>query len=552
MTINRTLFALLFLATFQLHAQTINGPQKEALNKILYQHASDDGAGLAVGIVKEGKVIYERYLGFADLNYKVKNNELTRFNIASNGKQFTALCVLKLVEAGKLDLEDDFRKYLPDFYKNKKEKITIAHLISHTSGIRDVYFLWALQGKTSWQLFIDNGDALDLLKTQKDLNFKPGTAYAYSNSNYILLTEIIKQVSGQKFADFAKSIFLELSMPSTGFLTDYMEVMPNKARAYGNWGTWKEFPFVNETDGDGALFTTLHDQLQWEKIVQMNSGAYLSKAIINKSQERIAYDYGYGLEFGVRSGLDYTFHDGATGAYHATFLRFPNEKLSIVVAANSGAVPSNYLAWQIARLLLELEQEDNNKIYPDQPESVEDLDDIQDVLGIYRPKEGEGSVIKILEKDGALYRAIYQRDPVKLINEKGGLFEYETIKGLKMNFTNIGKPDQQFTLYMSSQQPSTYYKISELEMGMADKSELNGTFYNEETGAEFRIKYTQGNSYELTFNGRKIEAELISKDYLRMMDNYEFKVRRDQKGKVTGLSVTNTDRLQNVFFEKIE
>ena len=156
MTIQRTLTFILLLATAQLYSQTITEPQKEALSEILYQHASDEGAGMAVGIVKDGETVYERYIGFADLNYKVKINRLTRFNIASNAKQFTALCVLKLIEAGKLSLDDDFRKYIPDLYKNIEEEITISDLIAHTSGIRDVYYLWELNGQTSWQLFVDN------------------------------------------------------------------------------------------------------------------------------------------------------------------------------------------------------------------------------------------------------------------------------------------------------------------------------------------------------------------------------------------------------------
>ena len=187
------------MSSINLFAQSKLELDSEAITKILYQHANDDIPGMAVGIVKDGEIVYEHYLGYANLEHEIKIDKDTRFNIASDAKQFTALCILKLVEQGKLDLKDDIRKYLPDLYKNIEDKITISNLISHTSGVRDYGYLIGLSGKTAWKLFIDNDDVIALLQDQKDLNFKPGTEYLYSNSNYILLTEIVKSVTGQTF-----------------------------------------------------------------------------------------------------------------------------------------------------------------------------------------------------------------------------------------------------------------------------------------------------------------------------------------------------------------
>ena len=195
------------MSSINLFAQSKLELDSEAITKILYQHANDDIPGMAVGIVKDGEIVYEHYLGYANLEHEIKIDKDTRFNIASDAKQFTALCILKLVEQGKLDLKDDIRKYLPDLYKNIEDKITISNLISHTSGVRDYGYLIGLSGKTAWKLFIDNDDVIALLQDQKDLNFKPGTEYLYSNSNYILLTEIVKSVTGQEFSTYAKEMF---------------------------------------------------------------------------------------------------------------------------------------------------------------------------------------------------------------------------------------------------------------------------------------------------------------------------------------------------------
>ena len=545
----KVLLALFLVFTINLFSQSKREFHSEAITKILYQHSSDDSPGMAVGIVKNGNIVYEYYLGYANLEHKIEIDKDTRFNIASNAKQFTALCILKLIEQGKINLKDDFRKYLPDLYKNVQDKITVSNLLTHTSGIRDVYDLWALKGKSWWKLFIDNDDAIDLLKSQTALNFKPGTEYLYSNSNYILLAEIVKKVTDQGFSEFAKTMFEELEMPSTNFLTNYMAVVPNKARPYGNWNGWREYPSITETHGDGALFTTLKDQLKWEQIIQRNDGKYFSKKLIDESQSQVENSiekgYGYGLMFDNYMGLNYTYHDGSTGAYNATFLRFPTKKMSVVIMSNSGSVPTNYLAWQIADLVLDLEND--NTVYPGNPDKIEKLKSIQDVLGNY--KNDDGTIVRITEKDGSIYREIYQREPVKLISEKGGLFQYETIQDLKMNFTNIGKPKQKFTLYLSSQKPSTYYKLSNLNLNNFDKNELNGSFYNDETDTKIVIKFIDNNTYSITKNGRERKAELILEDYLRM-NSYEIKIIRDKEDHVIGLNVKN-GRIKNVIFNRI-
>ncbi|MBX2828065.1 MAG: beta-lactamase family protein [Flavobacteriaceae bacterium] len=544
MTIQRIFLVILLIATAKVHAQAIGASEKETIQNILKEYKDGNAPGVAVGIVKNGAIVFEDFIGNANLDNATKINRDTRFNIASNAKQFTAFCILKLSEEGSLSLKDDIRKYLPELYKNIEDPITVADLLAHTSGIRDVYALWSLKGLTWWQLFIGNNDAMDLIKSQNALNFKPGTDYVYSNSNYILLTEIIKKVTGEEFSDYAKSTFVNLGMPNTEFLTNYMAVIPNKARPYGNWGSWIEYPMITEIHGDGALFTSLGDQLKWEQILQHNDGQHNSEKLINQSQAPLAFDYGYGLMFGNSEGLKYTYHDGNTGAYNATFLRFPSEKTAVVVMSNNANISTNNLAWQMAQLVLN--RKDNPTAYPGNPDKIEDLTSLQEVLGNYRNEQG--TIIRITEIDGSIYREMYQRDPVKLINEEGALFEYETIEGLKMNFTNIGTSDQRFTLYLSSQRPNTFYKIGNSNLGNYDKNALNGSFYNNETDTKFQIKYIDNATYSIQASGWEGKAELILKDYLRF-DSYEIDVLRDQENKVVGLRVHN-NRLRNVIFNR--
>ncbi|GAB4517869.1 MAG: hypothetical protein Tsb004_28300 [Allomuricauda sp.] len=548
MKLKTSLFVSLIVIWQCAYAQQLDSLQQAEINKLLAPYIADSSPGVALGIVRNGEMVHEGYTGYASLEHRISIGKKTRFNIASNAKQFTALCILKLRQENKLKLDDDLRLYLPNLYPNATDTITIAHLINHSSGIRDVYDLWALQGKNWYELFLDNGDAIALIERQRDLNFTPGTQYMYSNSNYILLTAIIEQVTGGRFSDFATALFEQMDMTNTEFLTNYMAIVPHKARPYGNWSGWKEYLSITEIHGDGALFTTLRDQLQWEKILQGETSGLLSDHILMESQKPVKgsniAEYGFGLMFGSHRGLAYTYHDGSTGAYNATFLRFPTERLAIVVISNNGNVPTHYLAKSVADILLEVKT--NEDVYPSGPDKLGRFQENSKLLGAYMNEEG--TIIKIIEKEDGLYRDIYQRKPARLIHEKGNLYYYQNHKDLKMAFTEgpLGRP--QFTIYLSSQPPNTYEKMEVVSVSENEIQSINGTFYNDETDTRITIAHDKDRSYTIEKNGRERKGELLYKDFLRM-NSYQIKIHRDRNDEVDGLLVTN-GRIKNVWFAK--
>jgi CubicO group peptidase (beta-lactamase class C family) len=242
--------------------------QIQRLDSIATQDVPSNAPGIATAIIQNGMLIYEKVAGYADLTDSSKIDKTTRFNIASNGKQFTALAILTLIHQKKLKFSDDIRKWLPSLYPNSKEKITVQHLLNHTSGIRDCYDLWSLQGYTWWKKTFNNTDVLNLIEKQTDLNFAPNTQYLYSNTNYILLALIIEKVTGKPFVAFTNELFKALNMPNTSFEPDYTNIRGKIARAYFNFNTWTTYKWIWNVCGDGNIFSTLEDQIQWEKLVQ--------------------------------------------------------------------------------------------------------------------------------------------------------------------------------------------------------------------------------------------------------------------------------------------
>ena len=241
-------------------AQTAQMPEisDEAIASIqaLIDNLIEDGApGYAVGVVVDDKHVFSHYAGLANLDTPTPIDENTRFNIASVAKQFTALMILDLAHQGKVDLSKDFRAYLPNAMPLVEKPISIAQVLTHTSGIRDVYDLFFLTNGTWYETDFNNRTARNLLRKQTGLNFEPGSSHLYSNSNYILLADLIAEVQGQPFHVYANEFLKNRGMSNSTVRRRYGTVIPRLARAYGHWGTeWIENADIANTHGDGFFF----------------------------------------------------------------------------------------------------------------------------------------------------------------------------------------------------------------------------------------------------------------------------------------------------------
>ena len=204
-------------------------PPSDRVDKIFERFNRRDSPGCALAVMRDGAVIYKHGYGMADLDHDVAITPSTVFHVASVSKQFTNAATVLLAQEGKLSLDDDVRKYvaeLPDF----GQRITIRHLIHHTSGLRDQ---WSLLGLAGWRYSLDlitDDDVLEMMSRQKDLNFPPGEKHVYCNTGYTLLALIVKRVSGRSFREFtSQRIFEPLGMANTHFRDDHAEIVKNQA-----------------------------------------------------------------------------------------------------------------------------------------------------------------------------------------------------------------------------------------------------------------------------------------------------------------------------------
>lgn len=508
--------SLVFLIDGPLSAKQSDGIttiQRERLNAIAIRDVPDAAPGIATGIVLNGKVAYSKCAGLEDLP---KNNPITpisRFNIASNGKQFTALAIIKLEADGKLSYLDDIRKFFPKLYSNVQAPITIEHLLTHTSGIRDVYDLWSLKGMTWWEHEFNNNDAIKLLQKQEDLNFAPGTNYLYSNSNYILLAEIVSKVAEIHFVDYTNEMFRQLKMPNTSFVRDHNDIREPIAKPYFNFDTWKGYDWIWNIHGDGNVFSTLEDQLQWECIVQGSGETDFDRDLILKSQRlvnrKLSKKYGFGLEFGGDDGLKTRFHAGGTGAWKAYTLRFPEKSISIVTLSNSGKTDPASQSRLMADTLLD--QTGDSPAIQTKPEKIGNPVTIDEILGTYLTESD--FAFRFVQAGGKLFLRRDGRSDVQLERESANIFHQTTDPAFKQEFTKLATGEMQVTAYYSTHAPFTLTR-ADIDWTNFDFQGLNGSFSNSETGVDFSIRHENDQKFKIEIGDEIRDARMVTTNKL--------------------------------------
>jgi CubicO group peptidase (beta-lactamase class C family) len=519
------------------------GNHDSLLQRIATQDVPPRSPGIATGIVKNGKVIFSLCAGLANLSDSSAIDADSRFNIASNGKQFTALTILWLADSGLLSLQQDIRKYLPSLYPSIKQPITIAHLLTHRSGIRDVYDLWSLKDITWWKMSYSNLDVIQLISQQTQLNSIPGSEYRYSNSNYLLLASIIEKVTGKSFVQVTRQLFDRLGMFHTGFEDNYQQIKGPVAHPYFNFSTWSNYNWIWNACGDGNLFSTLSDQLRWEQLIQKKSSDRLGK-LIQKSQLPINPkwpEYGAGLEFGKYKQQNYRFHEGATGAWKATVIRF-GDTLSLLTLTNSGKTIPYDQTRQMADVLLQLNN-DNTKSWATAPEQVGPWYDSTAVTGIYQTSNN--FTFRFELREGILYLIRSGRNDIKLTRASANCFQQSNDPAFKLAFTKNEKGEEIVTAYYTTHAPYSLKKIDK-DISLFNAASLNGDYINDETGVSLSIQHDKDRSFRVLLNTNERVGLLINPARM-MIDNYQLDITWKNKQPVILLQ---GDRIKNVVFHQ--
>ncbi len=334
-------------------------PTPAAIDSIFARYAHPNTPGCAIGVYREGRIVYSHGYGMADLNQAAAITPQTVFYIGSTSKQFTAFAIALLAERGVISVDDPVRKYIPEL-PSYADRVTVRELVHHTSGIRDYLNLWGVSGRT-FADEIPEELALDILARQRALEFEPGSRWAYSNSGYFLLSLVVKRASGRSLREFARTeMFEPLGMGHTHFHDDNGMVVPGRAEGYqpnGGGG----FQIVRSSFalvGDGGVLTTIDDLARWDANSYANRLGSKGQQLIEQLRtpgrlsDGTALDYGFGLFSGSYRGLSTIEHSGAFIGFRADLLQFPSERLAFAVLCNDYTADPESLARRLAELYL--------------------------------------------------------------------------------------------------------------------------------------------------------------------------------------------------------
>lgn len=317
------------------------GPVRDTVAAVdqVFAHYSSATPGCAVGVARGGRELLARGYGMAELEHGVPITPATIFEAGSVSKQFTAFIVLLLEQDGKLSLGDPLRKHLPEL-PDYGAPLTIAQVLSHTSGLRDWFGLAAVEGRPSGEHHFRNEDLLDIASRQRALNFPSGSEYLYSNTGWNLLALVVERVTGESFQSFSRRrVFEPLGMSHTRWRDDFRAVVPGRAASYAqrDGGWMHQMPFTSAV-GAGGLLTTVHDLLRWNE--NLSTGRVGGKALVDRMQARARLtsgkeiEYGFGLAIRDARGTREVAHGGSTGGYRSHVVRYPEHGLSMVILCN--------------------------------------------------------------------------------------------------------------------------------------------------------------------------------------------------------------------------
>ena len=332
-------------------------PNPESKIDAVFAKWTSSTPGCAVGVATGGKPVLAKGYGMADLEHDVPIAPDSIFEAGSVSKQFTAASMVLLVRDGKLSLDDQARKYIPEL-PDYQSSLTIRHMLNHTSGLRDWGNVASIAGWPRTTRVHTHAHVLDIVSRQKALNFTPGTRWSYSNTGFNLAAIIVQRVSGMPFPEFTRTrLFQPLGMTHTSWRDDYTRLVKGRALAYSerDGAFHTNMPFEN-VYGNGGLLTTVGDLLKWNEHYDAPSAQ--DAAVVAEQQKPGVFNdgrphgYGLGLFVGTYKGLHEVSHSGSTAGYNAFLTRFPDQHVSVAVLCNSASAQATQYAHAVADVYL--------------------------------------------------------------------------------------------------------------------------------------------------------------------------------------------------------
>lgn len=539
-------YLLLLLTIFTVSSFAQTNLDTALLIKKIFLRYLPQNPGCQFSVSKNDSIVFSKAWGMADMENNIPLTLTSIIEAGSISKQFTAAAILLMEQQGKLSLDDDVRKYVPEL-PSYGTVIKLKHLLHHTSGIKD----WgSVAGLTGWERGTKtyrNEDALEIIAQQKTLNNIPGAEFIYSNSNYNLQAIIVQRVSGMSLADYTqKYIFNPAGMIHTQWRDNFKRIVHNRAIAYQKTDTAYETNMPNEyVYGNGGLLTTTEDLLKWNNWYlsgKFGSPSLLQKQItVDTFNNGVINYYGAGLFIQTSNGMNVIRHSGATASYRSYLENYPELNLSMAWLSNTSQFDTS--AYNVIR---EVE-----KIFIKKTASVPtgfkkydtinvSLEKLKTYEGWYRnDRNGNGMQLHLKDKNLVI------DNKISLIPINDGLFKMDD------DFILFNK-SKGFKFINADKDTTNYSAVLPANLSAKNFNEYTGKYFSDETKSGITIAQ-QGDTLLMVINSYSFyPLKPIYKDGFKLVDfGGSIYFERDKKNNINKIKIS-ISRARNVEFAKIK
>ncbi|MEM1217084.1 MAG: serine hydrolase domain-containing protein [Bacteroidota bacterium] len=514
--------------------------------------------GCSVGIFHQGKIVFEKGYGLANLEFNVASTAQNVYELGSISKQFTAACIVLLETQGKLSLDDPVQQHLKEWPVYPQGEVTIQHLLHHSSGLKDYLVIEYMRGN-SWNRNFTQAQGLEILARHPNLLFPPGDRYSYSNSNYLVLALIVEQVSGQSLDAYAQAnIFEPLGMSSTYFHDEVNRVTPLHATGYTDNGEgyerddWRNFT----APGDGGLRTNLQDFLKWSNNYQQPSvgGAdftteMLRRGVLNDGQ---THTYALGVEHGMINGQSIFGHNGDWGGFHSMYLQAPEHELAVIALSNNGTLNVWGKAFEVMETLLPIAPTSTveSTTVPSQSPTYQTLSTVQLARHCAHYFDYEwGYARQVYLKDDTLHYARPNEYESKLFPLDENTFEMDGSGGMVVTFSQDAGQQRMIVQQPGSSQQYVHEAYTPVQLSAQELGAYAGTFHARILDQNYVLE-VEKDQLLFTVKGETLEPffpAVVDIFYSAHLGYMRFQ--RNEKGTVTGFHLRD-EALGTVAFER--
>lgn len=545
------LFLLVSLSLASAQAQ-LSEVQSQKIDSLFSTWTQANHPGGAIGIMQKGEVVYSKAFGLASLEYQVPNTAGTIFNSGSISKQFTAIGIVLLHQKGLLSVDDDIRKHLPDM-PDFGHIITIRHMLHHTSGMRSLH---AMLGLAGWRDDDSrtNEDLYRFMLNQKELNFTPGDEFLYCNTGYMLMVNIIENVTKEKFPQWMKAnVFDPLGMPNTYIEDRYDRIIPNNATSY-NKAKEDFFRAVEYWGyvGSGNAHSTTTDLLTWLQNFNAPSTNWKSAFKMLKTTDTLndgsENNYAFGVFLDEAKGYKRIQHGGAIGGFRAYASTYPDEQLSITVLTNFSSSSPGNIERNIANILLKINPKSTTENAKPEIPITQMTYPLTQLTGKYEIQSGVIANISV-EKDSLHVLQEWNKSEYNIYNTNGNTYEKPENTSVQFVFSELkNKVAQMLTVYQNGNKTEAKRYIEE-DLSSINLSDYIGRFYSPELESTLDIILEDDNLMGHHARHGDFPIKLQGNNTLEISGFGSVEIVRDTKNIITGIKISN-GRARNVWFEK--